>query len=159
MTDDRKRLSRENLGTRAKTISIERMSKRQLQVLAADGPPVASDHDAGRPKTEGECATSDRPCPWISCRYHLALAIDRRTGAIKIVFPGVELEDMKETCALDIADRGSNTLEEVGAALNVTRERTRQIEADAIRKLERGLRAFVSDFDDPNGPSWFPGGT
>jgi RNA polymerase primary sigma factor len=40
-----------------------------------------------------------------------------------------------------IGDRPERTLEEIGAGLHVTRERVRQIEAAALRKLRRGLRA------------------
>jgi Sigma-70, region 4 len=35
---------------------------------------------------------------------------------------------MEETCSLDVADRGGETLEAVGAYLNITRERVRQLE-------------------------------
>jgi RNA polymerase primary sigma factor len=40
-----------------------------------------------------------------------------------------------------IGDRAEKTLEEIGATMRVTRERIRQIEAAALRKLRRGSRA------------------
>ena len=40
-----------------------------------------------------------------------------------------------------IGARAEQTLEEIGAAMHVTRERIRQIEAAALRKLRRGARA------------------
>jgi RNA polymerase primary sigma factor len=40
-----------------------------------------------------------------------------------------------------IGDRAERTLEEIGATMRVTRERIRQIEAAALRKLRRGSRA------------------
>jgi RNA polymerase primary sigma factor len=40
-----------------------------------------------------------------------------------------------------IGDRAERTLEEIGATMRVTRERIRQIEAAALRKLRRGVRA------------------
>jgi len=42
---------------------------------------------------------------------------------------------MAETCALDVADRGGITLEEVGAILNLTRERIRQVEVRGLAKI------------------------
>jgi DNA-directed RNA polymerase sigma subunit (sigma70/sigma32) len=42
---------------------------------------------------------------------------------------------MAETCALDVADRGGATLEEVGDLLNITRERVRQMELVSLRSL------------------------
>jgi DNA-directed RNA polymerase sigma subunit (sigma70/sigma32) len=42
---------------------------------------------------------------------------------------------MTDTCALDIADRGGITLEEVGEIMNLTRERVRQVETAGLAKL------------------------
>lgn len=57
------------------------------------------------------------------------------SGTVKINFEG-EVWDMPDTCSLDVADRGGVTLEEVGAILNLTRERIRQIEVGALVKLK-----------------------
>ena len=43
---------------------------------------------------------------------------------------------MAETCSLDVADRGGITLEEVGAILNLTRERIRQVEVRGLSKIK-----------------------
>ena len=45
---------------------------------------------------------------------------------------------MKETCSLDVADRGGLTLEEVGEILNLTREAIRLIEVRGILRLRGG---------------------
>jgi len=37
--------------------------------------------------------------------------VSARTGAIKLNFPDLEVWEMTETCALDVADRGGTTLE------------------------------------------------
>ena len=48
----------------------------------------------------------------------------------------LEVWEMAETCSLDVADRGGITLEEVGAILNLTRERIRQVEVRGLLKLK-----------------------
>jgi DNA-directed RNA polymerase sigma subunit (sigma70/sigma32) len=70
------------------------------------------------------------------------------TGTIKINFPDIEVWEMRVSCALDIADHGGMRLEDVGELMNVTRERARQIEIQALAKLELGdnrwsLRDYV----------------
>ncbi len=36
-----------------------------------------------RPKTRGECASGPRPCPWVSCRHHLYLDVDKNGSVIE----------------------------------------------------------------------------
>jgi hypothetical protein len=71
----------------------------------------------------------------VSCKYHLYLDVNPRTGSIKLNFPDLEVWELPETCALDVAERGGMTLEEVGELLNLTRERIRQVESKGIEKL------------------------
>ncbi|MDB5218595.1 MAG: DNA-binding protein AsgB, partial [Myxococcaceae bacterium] len=89
-------------------------------------------------------------CPFVSCKHHLYLDVSARTGAIKLNFPDLEVWEMTETCALDVADRGGTTLEEVGAIMNLTRERIRQVEVKGLAKLEAlkdmsALRDYVDE--------------
>lgn len=95
--------------------------------------------DLERPRTRGECIDGPRPCPWVSCRYHLYVDA-QPSGTLKLNFPGVSpdaLDRLHDSCALDVADRGHSTLEVVAVALNLTRERVRQVEVSALRKLRR----------------------
>jgi hypothetical protein len=103
-----------------------------------------------KPRTRAECASGERPCPFVSCKHHLYLDVSARTGAIKLNFPDLEVWEMSETCALDVADRGGTTLEEVGAIMNLTRERIRQVEVKGLAKLEAlrdmlALRDYVDE--------------
>lgn len=93
----------------------------------------------GRPRTRAACRGHDGPCPWIACKYHLYLDVNPETGSIKFNFPDTgpdELDQLPATCALDVADEGGVTLEEVGALLQLTRERIRQVEARTLLKLK-----------------------
>ena len=92
--------------------------------------------DYWRPKTRGECVEMERPCPFVACKYHLYIDVHPVRGSIKINFPDVDVWEMTDTCALDIADRGGITLEEVGQIMNLTRERVRQLETQGLAKLQ-----------------------
>ena len=134
---------------RAKTTSIKHLSKRELERGRMLYPEREFEHVA-RPKTRGDCvdgANVVRPCPFMSCKYHLALDVNTDTGSIKHNFPGVEVWEMPETCSLDVADRGGLTLEEVGEMMNLTRERVRQLQDRSLAHLkwlaELGRRAEV----------------
>jgi hypothetical protein len=88
-----------------------------------------------RPKTRADCATAARPCLFVSCKHHLYLDVNPETGSVKLNFPDKEIWELAETCALDVADRGGITLEEVGSIMNLTRERIRQVETRGLLKL------------------------
>ena len=116
---------------RSKTLSTRRLSREEIreadEILAATA-------DL-RPQTRHDCANALRPCPWVSCKFHLYLDVNPETGSIKLNFPDLEVWEMADTCALDVADRGGITLEEVGEILNLTRERIRQVEVFGLEKL------------------------
>ena len=130
---------------RARTISIRRLSKAELN----RGRALYPEEQYWRPTNRAQCADMERPCPFVSCKYHLYIDVHPVRGSIKINFPDTEVWDMTETCALDIADRGGITLEEVGQIMNLTRERVRQLETQGLARLQRvddvdRLRDYVS---------------
>lgn len=128
-------------GTRgAITLSAKRTTKEELALGRLLFPPVDI---PARPKSRTECVDGKRPCPFVSCKYHLYLDVDPRTGSVKLNFPQIEVWEMPETCALDVADLGGLTLEETGSRLNLTRERLRQLEMKALVVVKRGLPADV----------------
>jgi hypothetical protein len=126
------RRSRRKRAVRARTISVKRMTRRELELARHN----ALDIDYARPTTRAECGSGPRPCPYISCKYHLYLDVSPRTGSIKLNFPDLDVWEMPVSCALDVADSGGSTLEDVGAIMNLTRERIRQLEVKALAKLE-----------------------
>jgi len=119
---------------RSKTIAMKRLTREELRQGALMYPPV----DIPRPTTREECRGELRPCPWVACKHHLYLDINPETGSIKINFPDLEPWELKHTCALDVAERGGITLEEVGEIMNLTRERIRQVEVRGLLKLKMG---------------------
>ena len=119
---------------RSKTIAMKRLTREELRQGALMYPPV----DIPRPTTREECRGEMRPCPWVACKHHLYLDINPETGSIKINFPDLEPWELKHTCALDVAERGGITLEEVGEIMNLTRERIRQVEVRGLLKLKMG---------------------
>jgi hypothetical protein len=124
----RKRRSR----ARARTISIRRLSKAELN----RGRELYPETDYWKPRSRSECKDMERPCPFVSCKYHLYIDVHPVRGSIKLNFPDLEIWEMTETCALDVADRGGITLEEVGEIMNLTRERVRQVETAGLARLQ-----------------------
>jgi hypothetical protein len=141
------RRSRRKRAIRARTISVKRMTKRELEL----GRMLYPEADANeRPVVRADCVGGERPCPFVSCQHHLYLDVSARTGAIKLNFPDLDVWEMTETCALDVADRGGTTLEEVGAIMNLTRERIRQVEVKGLARLAalrdmESLRDYVDE--------------
>jgi hypothetical protein len=88
-----------------------------------------------RPRTRAECINGPRPCLFVSCKHNLYLDVNPETGSIKLNFPDKEIWELEHTCALDVAEKGGITLEEVGAIMNLTRERIRQVETRGLAKL------------------------
>ncbi len=56
---------------------------------------------------------------------------------------------LEYSCVLDLADRRDATLEEIGLVMGVTRERVRQIEVKALRRVSHWRkRHLLEDFRD-----------
>ena len=103
-------------------------------MVAAVSLPIVTDESVLRPpRTRGDCEPKGggpwaaRPCPWRECKFHLA---SEAKGD----------QPPRKSCALDVADRGGQTLEQVGNVLHLTRERIRQIERKSMPKLLRALK-------------------
>jgi hypothetical protein len=108
-------------------------------------------HDR-RPVTRADCKFGSRPCPFVGCRHHLYLEVNERSGDIKIHYPEIQVWQMKESCSLDVADRGGATLADTGATLNITRERVRQIEEHRLNVLAHQL----PHLRPPEDPQYLP---
>jgi hypothetical protein len=138
---------------RGRTLSRKQMA-RELRRQLRDGTVDPEEQNAReqlegiRPHTRADCADAPRPCIFVSCKYHLYLDVNPRTGSVKLNFPDKELWELPDTCALDVADRGGITLEEVGAIMNLTRERVRQVETRGIQRMRVLTDGEVPPDDD-----------
>lgn len=88
-----------------------------------------------RPRRRADCADVPRPCPFVGCRYHLFL--ERTVSGHGRQPADLDPLDIppEQSCALDIADRGAHTLEEVAEALQVTPKGAGVIIERAKRRL------------------------
>jgi hypothetical protein len=125
---------------RSKTMSRKEIARdlRRQRALGQVDPElqqIVAEVEATRPRSRADCANGPRPCMFVSCKHHLYLDVNPTTGSIKLNFPDREIWELDETCALDVADRGGITLEEVGTIMNLTRERIRQVETRGLLKL------------------------
>lgn len=110
----------------ARRVQLEERSRRHAETEA-----IIAEYD--RPRTRGDCAGGERPCPWAGCRYHLLVDVSPETGLLKL--QERELEELPETCALDVADRGGLNQPSTAALLGVSRQRVDQLEKHGIRLL------------------------
>lgn len=121
-----------------KTLAVRRITQLELAAGRAELQALGADKPYNRPKTRGECAQVPRPCPYVACKYSLYLDVSE-TGSIILNFPHLDPGEMpaEQSCALDLADRGAMTLEDIAVVTNLTRERIRQIELKALIRRAR----------------------
>src|SRR6266550_3081919 len=103
--------------------------------------PLLTEIQKMKPKTRADCVSGPRPCLFVSCKYNLYLDVNPETGSIKLNFPDKEIGELAYTCALDVAEKGGITLEEVGEIMNLTRERIRQVETRGLLKVREATEA------------------
>jgi hypothetical protein len=84
-----------------------------------------------RPRTRADTVGGPRPCPWVSCKYHLLLDVKPGRGLIlNVRQPG------PTTCALDVADEGGATYERIGQLLGLRKQSVRLIQPGAKAKCK-----------------------
>ena len=131
---------------RSKTMSRKEMARdlRRRRLLGQVDPEeqaLLTEINGNRPKSRADCISSPRPCVFVSCKYNLYLDVNPETGSIKLNFPDKEIWELEYTCALDVAEKGGITLEEVGEIMNLTRERIRQVETRGLEKVRTATEA------------------
>lgn len=139
---------------RKREVRAVTQSRRHLHIVSDVGrrlwPPDPKAPPA--PATRGGCGGVPRPCPYVSCKHNLYLDL-LPNGSLKLNFPDLEPWEVPAAWsrALDVADRGGTTLERVGEAMNMVRERVRQVEDKALVKLAASLDGVDLERDGPGG--------
>lgn len=137
--------AKKNAPQRSVTIAVARISKRELE----RGRKLYPESEYAKPQKRDDClngALSMRPCPFVSCSQHLYLEVNEDNGNIKLNFPTLEVWELRETCALDVADRGGRPHAELAKILGITRYYSGLIEKKIARKLRR--LADLGEFGD-----------
>jgi hypothetical protein len=91
------------------------------------------------PLLRADCPEANEPCPYVTCKHHLFADVSN-AESITLNFPDLEPDQLGSSCCLHIADNGGETLDRVGEIMNMTRERVRQIEEGALRKIRHQMR-------------------
>ncbi len=99
---------------RGRTISIKRYATKTLRWETIEANKILAELDVQRPKIRADCleggSNAERPCPFVSCKFHLFLDVSERSGAIKINFPGLEIWEMNETCVVETSSEPAGPL-------------------------------------------------
>lgn len=125
-----------------------------------------------RPRNRSECRNAPRPCPWVSCRYHLATdehlhgdvrvneaLLDpvvagtrygrpwqwhrgngRRGHSKRQRTPWRLLVRYRDTCALDVADRGEHSSNAVAEIMGQWHTSIEGVLAKALPKFKARMR-------------------
>jgi hypothetical protein len=137
---------------RAHTLAANRCRKRDLVRLRLENDREEAEHPPPqRPRTRGECVHGIRPCPYV-CPYSLLYEVTER-GGLKVLHPDAHGDPDPDydgpSCALDVADAGAHTLEEVAVALNISRERVRQLEDAGLANALSAAGRLLSGWESP----------
>lgn len=123
---------------RSRSIALRNITLKVLNEGREEFPPG----EYQKPRTRAECERGPRPCLFVSCKYNLYLDVSE-IGSIKFNFPDLEPDQMEHSCVLDIADAGGFTLEKTGDALNMTKERVRQLELTGLQTLTNRVKELA----------------
>lgn len=129
------RAANQNGSSNNRLVQVKKLTRNEREELAHIETEIA---DIKRPLTRRDCASVPRPCPFVSCRWHLYLSVTH-VGSLKMHYPGKEVESLSTSCALDEIEQGAKTLSEVGNFFGLTRERIRQVEDKALNRLRQRI--------------------
>lgn len=106
-----------------------------------------------KPISRSDCVDAERPCPWVSCRYHMAHRLGSghanrptvRDGSedphLDILDPDKWATELPVSCMLDITDRGLPvSADECSEVMGISAHQVRKIAAKAVGRMKAMLR-------------------
>lgn len=117
---------------------MERDDRRDQKQPGAKPPAATLPENIRRPTCRSECVQGPRPCPWVSCRYHLFLDVTEH-GSLRMPH-GKTADDllaMQQTCSLDVADDGGLPVREISDLFKLSDFGARLILNKALGTLSR----------------------
>ncbi len=95
-------------------------------------------------------------CPYVGCRLHLYTDVNPESGELRITRPALEPWELPDTCAIDVAMRGTHSYDQIAFHLGVVERQARQIGADAMRVYGPRLKAALdeAEADAPGCCDW-----
>lgn len=137
--------------SRSKFYAVSRFKKENLRILRQLEEELPNYNRYLRffkkPKTRGDCVNVQRPCPWVSCKYHLATNV-KPNGTLEYVYHSVSITDITESCALDVAEQGGLSSYDVGKYLNLSGQQIKNIEKEALKKLKKAAESLRKELDE-----------
>jgi hypothetical protein len=136
---------REAARVRLQTLNHSRPQRRSdcevcpsCQAWRDHGEALACGHDVD------EAIMRSRPCVFVGCRESLYLDVTQ-AQSIKLNYPELEPDELEVSCVLDVASGDPLSDADISRVMNLSRERVRQIEIVAFRKLERLAARLVEE--------------
>ena len=103
----------------------------QEQLTTTERPRVKLPLLVSRPRSRADCLDGPRPCPWVSCRYHLHLdTVSKGRQEELLENPSYEW-GFSESCALDVAERGPLTSREIAPLIGMSQSGCKELYRDS----------------------------
>lgn len=109
--------------------------------MTEDDQKLVRDVRRRHPPNRAACKDGTRPCPHVSCLYHLQLHVHENPPKIENRFPGSVFWEVPFSCGLDVADLGSRDPKEVAEILGYEPDDLLELERQVAKKLRRHLES------------------